>query len=113
MKNLKINFEEIKKQNINKEAIVNLLEALYIEIQNNDFNKIKLNEICIAESINIDEYQIELKNKPISINEIFIVNKNGQIFITPNSINEISNNKVKFTDNRIKNKEELFVTYKY
>ena len=113
MKNLKINFEEIKKQNINKETIVNLLEALYMEIQNNDFNRIKLNEICIAESINIDEYQIELKNKPISINEIFIVNKNGQIFITPNSITEISNNKVKFTDNRIKNKEELFVTYKY
>lgn len=110
---MKINFEQLRQQKLDNEVIINLFENLYNEMNNNNYNKIKLNEIAIIESIGINEFEIELKNEPISINDIFIVSKNGQIVVTPNFIIKIEKNKVVLSDARLKNKDEIFVTYKY
>ena len=110
---MKINFEQLRQQKLDNEVIINLFENLYNEMNNNNYNKIKLNEIAIIESIGINEFEIELKNEPISINDIFIVIKNGQIVVTPNFIIKIEKNKVVLSDARLKNKDEIFVTYKY
>ena len=110
---MKIKFEELKKQKLDNEVIINLFENIYNEMNNNNYNRIKLNEISIIESIGINEFEIELKNEPISINDIFIVSKNGQIIVTPNFITKIEKNKVTLSDVRLKNKDEIFVTYKY
>ena len=110
---MKIKFEELKKQKLDNEVIINLFENIYNEMNNNDYNRIKLNEISIIESVGINEFEIELKNEPISINDIFIVSKNGQIIVTPDFITKIEKNKVTLSDARLKNKDEIFVTYKY
>jgi putative chaperone protein DnaJ len=110
---MKIKFEELKKQKLDNEVIINLFENIYDEMNNNNYNRIKLNEISIIESVGINEFEIELKNEPISINDIFIVSKNGQIIVTPNFITKIEKNKVTLSDARLKNKDEIFVTYKY
>ena len=110
---MKIKFEELKKQKLDNEVIINLFENIYNEMNNNNYNRIKLNEISIIESVGINEFEIELKNEPISINDIFIVSKNGQIIVTPNFITKIEKNKVTLSDARLKNKDEIFVTYKY
>ena len=110
---MKIKFEELKKQKLDNEVIINLFENIYNEMNNNNYNRIKLNEISIIESVGINEFEIELKNEPISINDIFIVSKNGQIIVTPNFITKIEKNKVTLLDARLKNKDEIFVTYKY
>ena len=110
---MKIKFEELKKQKLDNEVIINLFESMYNEMNDNNYNKIRLNEIAIIESIGINEFEIELKNEPISINDIFIVSKNGQIIVTPNFITKIEKNKVTLSDARLKNKDEIFVTYKY
>ena len=110
---MKIKFEELKKQKLDNEVIINLFENIYNEMNNNNYNRIKLNEISIIESVGINEFEIELKNEPISINDIFIVSKNGQIIVTPNFITKIEKNKVTLSDVRLKNKDEIFVTYKY
>ncbi|PHI06520.1 hypothetical protein [Fusobacterium polymorphum] len=110
---MKIKFEELKKQKLDNEVIINLFENIYNEMNNNNYNRIKLNEISIIESVGINEFEIELKNEPISINDIFIVSKNGQIVVTPNFITKIEKNKVTLLDARLKNKDEIFVTYKY
>ena len=110
---MKINFEQLKKQKLDNEVIINLFENLYNEMNNNNYNKIKLNEIAIVESIGINEFEIELKSEPISINDVFIISKNGQIIVTPSSINKIEKNKIVLLDARLKNKDEIFVNYKY
>ena len=110
---MKINFEQLRQQKLDNEVIINLFENLYNEMNNNNYNKIKLNETAIIESIGINEFEIELKNEPISINDIFIVSKNGQVVVTPNVIIKIEKNKVVVSDARLKNKDEIFVTYKY
>ena len=110
---MKIKFEELKKQKLDNEVIINLFENIYDEMNNNNYNRIKLNEISIIESVGINEFEIELKNEPISINDIFIVSKNGQIIVTPDFITKIEKNKVTLSDVRLKNKDEIFVTYKY
>lgn len=110
---MKINFEQLRKQKLDNEVIINLFENIYNEMNNNNYNKIKLNENAIIESIGINEFEIELKSEPISINDIFIVSKNGQIIVTPNFITKIEKNKVILSDARLKNKDEIFVTYKY
>lgn len=110
---MKINFEQLKKQKLDNDVIINLFESMYNEINDNNYNKIRLNETAIIESIGINEFEIELKSEPISINDIFIVSKNGQIIVTPNFITKIEKNKVILSDARLKNKDEIFVTYKY
>lgn len=110
---MKIKFEELKKQKLDNEVIINLFESIYNEMNNNNYNRIKLNEISIIEAVGINEFEVELKNEPISINDIFIVSKNGQIIVTPNFIIKIEKNKVTLSDARLKNKDEIFVTYKY
>ena len=110
---MKINFEQLRKQKLDNEVIINLFESMYNEMNDNNYNKIRLNETTIIESIGINEFEIKLKNEPISINDIFIVSKNGQIIVTPNFITKIERNKIILSDARLKNKDEIFVTYKY
>lgn len=110
---MKINFEQLRKQKFDNEVIINLFESMYNEMNDNNYNKIRLNETAIIESIGINEFEIKLKNEPISINDIFIVSKNGQIIVTPNFITKIERNKIILSDARLKNKDEIFVTYKY
>lgn len=110
---MKINFEQLRKQKLDNEVITNLFESMYNEMNDNNYNKIRLNETAIIESIGINEFEIELKNEPISINDIFIVSKDGQIIVTPNFITKIERNKIILSDARLKNKDEIFVTYKY
>lgn len=110
---MKINFEQLRKQKLDNEVIINLFESMYNEMNDNNYNKIRLNETAIIESIGINEFEIKLKNEPVSINDIFIVSKNGQIIVTPNFITKIERNKIILSDARLKNKDEIFVTYKY
>lgn len=110
---MKINFEQLRKQKLDNEVIINLFESMYNEMNDNNYNKIRLNETAIIESIGINEFEIKLKNEPISINDIFIISKNGQIIVTPNFITKIERNKIILSDARLKNKDEIFVTYKY
>ena len=110
---MKINFEQLRKQKLDNEVIINLFKSMYNEMNDNNYNKIRLNETAIIESIGINEFEIKLKNEPISINDIFIVSKNGQIIVTPNFITKIERNKIILSDARLKNKDEIFVTYKY
>ena len=110
---MKINFEQLRKQKLDNEVIINLFESMYNEMNDNNYNKIRLNETAIIESIGINEFEIKLKNEPVSINDIFIVSKNGQIIVTPIFITKIERNKIILSDARLKNKDEIFVTYKY
>jgi putative chaperone protein DnaJ len=110
---LKINFAELRKQNLDNETFINILEAIYYEIINNDLTKVRLNELSSVEIINIDEFSFELSNAPSSINDILIISRKEQFIITPDSIYEIKDKKVFIKDNRLKNKDEIFVTYKY
>ena len=110
---MKINFTELRKQNLDNETLINILEAIYYEIVNNDLTKVRLNELSSVEIINIDEFSFELSNAPSSINDILIISRKEQFIITPDSIYKIKDKKVFIKDNRLKNKDEIFVTYKY
>ena len=113
---MNINFEELKKQELNYEAILLILESLY-----NDFNKtisstIKLNEyVDTIKKVDgkFDEFYFELANRPISISDILIVLEDGSTFITPSSILEIEENKIYIKSVNISTESSFFVTYKY
>lgn len=110
---MKINFDELKKQNLDNETLINIFEAIYYEIVNNNLTKVKLNELGTVEALNVDEFSLELASNPVSINDILIISRKEQFVITPDSIYELKNKQVFIKDNRLKNKDEVFVTYKY
>lgn len=110
---MKINFNEIRKQKLDVETLINIIEAIYNSMNENNFNNIKMNELSIAENINVNEFSVELKFRPISINDILIISRKEQYIISPDSITEIKDKEILIKDARLKNKDELFVTYKY
>lgn len=110
---MKINFEEIKKQPLNNQVLLSVLEVLYTSIKQERPQNIKINEFCSAKIINGIQFEIELTESPLSINDILIVSSSGNTIVTPTYIEEIKDKKVIFTSNSINANETLFVTYKY
>lgn len=109
---MKINFKELRKQKIDFETILNILEAIQNSI-NEKVNNVKINELCFAEKIGIDKYKINMSFEPNSINDIFIIGRREQFVLTPDSIESIEKNNIIVVDKRLRDKEELFITYKY
>lgn len=110
-----IDFENIKSGSVTKELILSVLEKLYLIIKSETPQNIIINEYVdnMIVTTNSNIYTITLKNNPISVNDIFIVSENGETIITPFHIQSLEENKVYFISNKIKNKINFFVTYKY
>ena len=67
---------------------------------------------------NFGTYTIEdgrVSTEPLCNNEgiLLFFNENGELVITPKNILSIDKNKVTFTNSKIKNKMNFYVTYKY
>lgn len=92
---------------------MNLIEALYLKIKEDNNQNLKMNELCIADYYDSKNLILKTKFKPININSILIISRKNQIFFTPDSISEIVDNGILMNDKRLKNKDEVFVTYKY
>lgn len=110
---MKINFEQLKKQPVDTNILLSLLEMLYVELKQEKMTNIRFNEYCTAEIIDGNTFEISLSEAPISINDILIVSMDGNHFITPSFIEEINGKKVRFTSRNITSHEVLYVTYKY
>lgn len=107
-----IDFEEIRKQNVDKDTLINILEVIYQELKSDKYPNIKINELCKLEEIGTYSYKLYLKDIPVSINDILIVTESG-IVITPNHISDIEKNIITINNKNIKKTDDIFVTYKY
>lgn len=107
-----INFEEIRKQNIDKDTLINIIEVIYQELKANKYPNIKINELCKLEELSTYSYKLHLNNVPVSINDIFIVTDSG-IVIPPKNISDIEKNIITINNKNIKKTDDIFVTYKY
>lgn len=112
---MKINFDEIKKQNYNSETLLNIMEVMY-----NKMNSIEPSGIIFNEFVNGMEqstanatFSFSLKHNPISYADVFIVLEDGSLVITPISIIKIEKNVVTLKNSQLKKNMNLFVTYKY
>lgn len=107
-----IDFEEIRNQKIDNNALINIMEVIYQELKSNKYPNIKINELCKLEEVGTYSYKLHLKEVPVSINDIFIVTESG-IIIPPNNIADINKNVITVDNKNIKKTDDIFVTYKY
>lgn len=107
-----IDFEEIRKQNVDKNTLINILEVIYQELKADKYPNIKINELCSLEEIGTYSYKLHLKEIPVSVNDIFIITESG-IVIPPNNISDIDKNIITINNKNIKKTDDIFVTYKY
>jgi hypothetical protein len=113
---MKIDFEQIKKQNIDNETLLHLLEVIYNEVKVTTTPNIMFNEY--VDTLEIDKklhatYSFTLSKEAISPNDMLIVSEDGTVFITPSSIVKIEGSKIYFKSLQINSETPLFVTYKY
>lgn len=110
-----IDFENIKRNNITKELIISLIEKIYLMVKSEKEQNIVINEFVddMSTDSKTNHYTISLANNPISMNDIMIFSENGELVITPKNILSLDKNKVTFTNSKIKNKMNFYVTYKY
>lgn len=113
---MKINFEEIKKQDVGHELLVHILEVIYNEVKSTTTPNIIFNEL--VDNLEADKnehstYYFSLSREPLSLNDMLIVTDDGSIVITPNSITKIEGNKIFFKNLQVSSEMNLFVTYKY
>ncbi|MGL6101356.1 MAG: hypothetical protein ACRCZ9_01225 [Fusobacteriaceae bacterium] len=111
-----IDFNEIKKQNIDSDALIHLIEVMYNEIKNASEPNIIFNEY--VDSLEVDKkthatFSFYLSKAPISSNDIQMVSEDGGITVTPSSIVELNGNKVTFKNLQINSDTALYITYKY
>lgn len=107
-----IDFEEIRKQKIDKDTLINIIEVIYQELKANKYPNVKINELCSLEEIGTYSYNIHLKDVPVSINDILIVTQSG-VVIPPNHISDINKNIITINNKNVKKTDDIFVTYKY
>lgn len=107
---------EIRKNDVTKEVLLDLIEALYNNINNNKAQNIILNEYVtnsIQDKSVLSQYSFTLSKIPTSINDISIISEDGELIITPKYIIEIDKTKVVIKNNKIKNGMNFYVTYKH
>jgi hypothetical protein len=111
-----INFDELKKQQLNSTMLLNIIEVIYNNVKTETFQNIVLNEYVddlVQESSEYDVYSFELANTPISTLDILIVSEDGSIVITPSSITQLDGKRVYVKSLQLTTGHSLYVTYKY
>ncbi|MGL5768144.1 MAG: hypothetical protein ACRCX8_21125 [Sarcina sp.] len=111
-----IEFEKIKKQNVDLDTLLHLIEIMYAEVKSTTTPNIIFNEYI--DTLEVDKtshatYAFTLSKTPISLNDMLIVSEDGSVMITPSSIIKIEDKKVFFKNLQISSGTTLFVTYKY
>ncbi|MGL5963922.1 MAG: hypothetical protein ACRCZ2_05975 [Fusobacteriaceae bacterium] len=111
-----IDFNELKKQNIDTGALLHIIEIMYNEVKNVSTPNIIFNEF--VDSLESDNkahatFSFYLSKVPSSVNDIQIISEDGGITITPSSIVDVVGNKITFKNLQINNDTALYVTYKY
>lgn len=109
---MNINFNEIKLNDVDNAVILSLVEVIYNELKSNKYSNIQINELCQLKEKDTNVFEIELKEKPISTNDILIVTEHGAV-ITPNYISDLNGTKIIINSKNIKKTDDIFVTYKY
>ncbi|MGL5311711.1 MAG: hypothetical protein ACRCX2_19895 [Paraclostridium sp.] len=113
---MKIDFEQIKKQNVDSDTLLHLLEVIYSEVKACTAPNIIFNEyVDTLEVVKTSHatYAFTLSKTPISQNDLLIVSEDGSVYVTPSSIIKIEGTKVYFKNLQINSDTPLFVTYKY
>lgn len=108
-----INFDEFKKQNIDINGLVRVMELIYNENKKNNDNSIIFNEYVQVLHTSEDEYEIKLEKSPLSESDITIVSEDGAVIITPIYITKLEQNIVTIKSSKISSATNFFVTYKY
>lgn len=109
---MNIDFEALKRIDIDKTTLVNIMSMMYSQIQSTNTN-IKMNELCLLEKNENDSFKITLEQIPISINDILIYSEDGTKVVTPKYITEINGQDIIFYNKILSNVKKVFVTYKY
>lgn len=111
-----IDFEAIKKQNVDPDTLLHLLEIMYAEVKACTTPNIIFNEY--VDALEVDKtshatYSFVLSKSPVSVNDMLIVSEDGSVVITPSSVTKVEGTKVQFKNLQISSETPLFVTYKY
>lgn len=111
-----LDINEIRKNDVTKELLLDLIEVLYNNINNNKYQNIIINEYVntlIQDPNVLNQYSFTLSKTPISMNDILITSEDGELVLTPKHIVEVDKTKVTIKNNKLKNSMNLFVTFKH
>lgn len=110
---MNIDFDELRKQDVDKDVLIDLLEHMYKLLKNTKDNNIMLNEVCKVNKTIANEFNIVLSKPPISAADVILHSQDGSITITPASIIKTDKNTVYINNKNIKQLDYVYVTYKY
>lgn len=110
---MNIDFDELRKQDVDKDVLIDLLEHIYKLLKNTKDSNVMLNEVCKVNKTITNEFNIKLSQTPISASDIIIFSEDGTITITPAYIVKTEKNIVYINNKNIKQLDYVYVTYKY
>lgn len=108
-----IDFDELRKQDVDKSVLIDLLEHMYKLLKSNKDVNIIFNEVCKVNKTITNEYNIVLSKKPVSASDMIIYSQDGSITITPSHIVKIDKDTIYISNKNIKQLDYVYVTYKY
>lgn len=108
-----IDFDELRKQDVDKSVLIDLLEHMYKLLKNTKDINIMFNETCKVNKTITNEFNIVLSKVPVSTSDLIIHSQDGSITITPSHIVKIDKNTVYISNKNIKQLDYVYVTYKY
>ncbi|MGL5716652.1 hypothetical protein [Cetobacterium sp.] len=111
-----LDINEIRKNDVTKELLLDIIEAIYNNLNNNKYQNIIINEYVtdiLQDTSILNQYSFTLSKVPISINDISIVSEDGELILTPKHIVEIDKTRVTIKNNKIKSGMNFFVTFKH
>lgn len=108
-----IDFDELRKQDVDKSVLIDLLEHMYKLLKNTKDINVMFNETCKVNKTITNEFNIVLSKVPVSASDLIIHSQDGSITITPSHIVKIDKNTVYISNKNIRQLDYVYVTYKY
>lgn len=108
-----IDFDELRKQDVDKSVLIDLLEHMYKLLKSTKDVNIMFNETCKVNKTITNEFNIVLSKVPVSASDLIIHSQDGSITITPSHIVKIDKNTIYISNKNIKQLDYVYVTYKY
>lgn len=108
-----IDFDELRKQDVDKSVLIDLLEHMYKLLKSTKDVNIMFNETCKVNKTITNEFNIVLSKVPASASDLIIHSQDGSITITPSHIVKIDKNTIYISNKNIKQLDYVYVTYKY
>lgn len=108
-----IDFDELRKQSVDKDVLIDLLEHMYKLMKSTKDINIMFNEICKVNKTVTNEFNIVLSKVPVSASDMIIHSQDGSITITPAHIVKVDKNTIYINNKNIRQLDYVYVTYKY